>query len=450
MISPPGEGRRLSSSLLVTLCLTGGIGIAAPALLVAYTPTPSTQPARSHQAVTPVSAPIVPPTVLPPVEPVAIKELTPDEARAYNASVPFAGGAIAPARPFRFAGSEEDRERATDCLATAALYEAGDDTAGEKAVAQVVLNRVRHPAFPDTVCGVIFQGAERTSGCQFTFTCDGAMAHSWSQAAWKRAQDVAAQALAGSVDQTVGNATHYHTDWVVPYWSASLDKIAAVGSHLFFRWTGWWGTTPAFRMRYRGGEPRIAQLADRFDSHKSAEALADASHGTVDAATIAQAALPQPTPGDADLFLVSLDQRLDPATLRALAERACASRDYCKFMAWREDDATPDALPLSPAALSAMAFSYLRDRKRGFEKALWNCRTFPQANGDQCMNRVARSLPSKSRDFGLEKLPGSTTSHQAGAVPSGLSGVRRKPDDAATPEASPAPATRGVTGVGKR
>ena len=98
------------------------------------------------------------------------------------------------------------------------VYEAGDDPAGQRAVAQVVLNRVRHPAFPKTVCGVVFEGQDRTTGCQFTFSCDGALTRwSPSPALWTAARQIATAALTGTVYRPVGYATHYHTDWVVPY-----------------------------------------------------------------------------------------------------------------------------------------------------------------------------------------------------------------------------------------
>ncbi|MCZ3110870.1 cell wall hydrolase, partial [Acinetobacter baumannii] len=72
--------------------------------------------------------------------------------------------------------------RAIDCMAAAVLYEAGDDAVGQRAVAQVVINRVRHPAFPKTICAVVFQGSDRATGCQFTFTCDGALVrHHWTE-----------------------------------------------------------------------------------------------------------------------------------------------------------------------------------------------------------------------------------------------------------------------------
>jgi spore germination cell wall hydrolase CwlJ-like protein len=191
--------------------------------------------------------------------------LTPDEARAFNANVPFIPGPVSPARKFVYAGTHDDRERALTCLASAALYEAGDDKTGEQAVAQVVLNRARHPAFPSTICGVVFEGSSRRSGCQFTFTCDGSLRREPSPEAWQRAREIADRALSGYVFKKVGNATHYHTDWVVPYWSDTLDKLAAVHSHLFYRWRGDWGRAAAF-VQHPGGpeqlDSRIVSLAD--------------------------------------------------------------------------------------------------------------------------------------------------------------------------------------------
>ena len=432
--SEPTAQRALSVPIACVLIALSLLAIVAPILLVAYGPRP---PATIARVPVERHKPAPSPRGLPEVEPVVMKPVTPDEARAFNASVPFVKGPIPRARAFHFIGSDLDRERALDCLATAALYEAGDDTTGERAVAQVVLNRVRHPAFPGTVCGVVFQGAERVTGCQFTFTCDGALARDWSDDAWDRARDVAQRALAGSVDDAVGTAPHYHTDWVVPYWSASLDKIAAVETHLFFRWTGWWGTPAAFAMRYSGGEPRIDALASRFDAHKSDEAREQAMAGTVDAADAAPDAVPKPVAGDPNLFLVTLDSKFDPATLPVLAKRACGDRRYCKMMAWAADARTPTSLPLSPDALASMAFSYLRDSERGFEKALWNCRIYPRAGEGQCMNRIAQRLPPDHSGFALEKVAGT----QRGALPAsadtpaGLAGVRRK---AANPAADKA------------
>jgi spore germination cell wall hydrolase CwlJ-like protein len=162
---------------------------------------------------------------------------------------------IQPAAPFRFAGSQVDRARALQCLTQAIYYEAASEPEdGQRAVAQVVLNRVRHQAFPATVCGVIFQGSEKR-GCQFSFACDGALARIPARAAWARAARVADAALAGSVFAPVGTATHYHTYAVTPSWNRSLVMTGVFGAHFFHRWKGWWGMAAAFRQGYAGGEP---------------------------------------------------------------------------------------------------------------------------------------------------------------------------------------------------
>jgi len=168
-----------------------------------------------------------------------------------------ADASIRPALPFSTsAASTDDRARALQCLTAAIYYEAATEPdAGQRAVAQVILNRVRHPAFPATVCGVVYQGSERTTGCQFSFACDGSMGRVPSRAYWIRAMKVAAAALNGQVFAPVGLATHYHTYAVTPSWNRSLVMTAAIGAHFFHRWQGWWGTPAAFSQRYVGHEP---------------------------------------------------------------------------------------------------------------------------------------------------------------------------------------------------
>ena len=161
--------------------------------------------------------------------------LSMEQARTFNANVPFVPGPLPPARPFVFHGSPAARLQAADCLATAALYEAADDERGQRAVMQVVLNRVRAPGFPKTVCGVVYQGAELPTGCQFSFTCDGSLQRRPEHAGWAAARKLAMRALAGALFRPVGNATHYHADWTVPWWIDSLDKIAQVHGHIFYR-----------------------------------------------------------------------------------------------------------------------------------------------------------------------------------------------------------------------
>lgn len=149
-----------------------------------------------------------------------------------------------------------DTARAHYCLTAALYYEAASESDdGMRGVAQVVLNRVRHPSFPASICGVVFQGSQRPIVCQFTFACDGAMARAPSRANWARAGRIAAEALAGRTFPAVGLATHYHTLAVRPSWSSSLAMTNVVGAHIFHRWRGRWGTPAAFSRPYAGREP---------------------------------------------------------------------------------------------------------------------------------------------------------------------------------------------------
>lgn len=162
------------------------------------------------------------------------RALTMAEARASNAAVPIARNRRRTALPYRFRGGPAERAQAVDCLATAALYEVGNDPRGQRAVMQVILNRTRRPGFPRTICGVVYQGAARSSGCQFSFTCDRSFQRRPQHLGWGAARRAARRALAGRVFPAVGRATHYHADWVVPYWRDTLVKVGKVGPHLFY------------------------------------------------------------------------------------------------------------------------------------------------------------------------------------------------------------------------
>jgi spore germination cell wall hydrolase CwlJ-like protein len=193
-------------------------------------------------------APARPPA---PAAPVNVAEA----ARAANAARPFANEAIRPMAPFVLKTDAQDRDRAVHCLAQAVYYEAArEPRKGQEAVAQVVLNRVRHPAYPKSVCGVVYEGAARSAGCQFTFTCDGSLRWAPDAALFAKATDVARRALGGFVEADVGSATHYHADYVNPYWAPTLVKMTRIGAHIFYRWTGTWGEPPAFDGRYAGHE----------------------------------------------------------------------------------------------------------------------------------------------------------------------------------------------------
>ena len=370
------------------------------ALAIAFLNLPSRRPAT-------LPPPGVRIALTPPVvEPTRLIDIAPDDARKVNAERPFAKGPLQPAAPFVFAGSEEARARANACLAAAAWYEAGDDAEGEQSVMQTVLNRVRHPAFPSTVCGVVFQGSERSTGCQFTFTCDGALARTPSTAAWDRARAIAATALAGRVYAPVGVATHYHTDWVLPYWSGSLDKIAKVRTHIFFRFPGYWGTPGALRRSSAGEELKVAQLARLSPAHVQdgvdpATLLATASGNVPTEPPVAAApptiqgpALTLTLRGSGTIRYAKLDGRsyvmqLDPGAFAgkyAMAALAiCKGKLQCQVMGWRDGVAVPQSLPLPIADRASLSFLYVRDTPSALDRALWNCGQMRRANLEQCL-----------------------------------------------------------------
>lgn len=149
-----------------------------------------------------------------------------------------------------------DSYRALNCLTSAVYYEAGNEPEeGQRAVAQVVLNRVRNANWPNSVCGVVYEGSERLDyKCQFTFSCDGSMARMPMASAWVRARRIAQDALSGRVYTPVGLATHYHTLAVLPPWSSSLQPVAVIGAHIFYRNPGFNGTPAAFTLPYTGRE----------------------------------------------------------------------------------------------------------------------------------------------------------------------------------------------------
>jgi len=193
----------------------------------------------------------------------ALPALDPADAPADTARLGQRIDAGPAASPFSTAGTGLDKARALRCLTQAVYYEAASESeAGQRAVAQVVLNRVAHPTYPSSVCGVVFQGSQRSTGCQFTFTCDGSLRREPSRQGWERAQRVAARALAGEVFEPIGLATHYHTNWVNPYWAKTLDHVGTIGAHRFYRWKGSAGQSAAFTSLYTGGETLARSPAD--------------------------------------------------------------------------------------------------------------------------------------------------------------------------------------------
>jgi len=194
------------------------------------------------------------PLNLPP--PDLFRPIPPEEAVKENAERPFSSRPDTAAAAFNLKTDDANGSRALECLTQAVYYEAASEGAdGQRAVAQIVLNRMRHPGYPSTVCGVIYQGSEKLTGCQFTFTCDGSLVRIPVPSLWKQAQKIAAEALGGKVFGPVGHATHYHADYVLPFWADSLDKSVKVGRHIFYRFKGGMGSAGAFSQRYGGTEP---------------------------------------------------------------------------------------------------------------------------------------------------------------------------------------------------
>ena len=199
-----------------------------------------------------------------PISPSAteLRDVAPQDAVAMNALIPLAKlPSTAAARFTMGKATTAAKTQALECLTNAIYYEAGRESdAGQRAVAQVILNRVRHPAYPASVCGVVFEGSTRTTGCQFTFTCDGSMARAPMASEWARARKAAWAALNGSVHAAAGLATHYHANYVLPYWASSLVKTHIEGPHIFYRWAGGWGRPAAFRQRYAAREANVHAL----------------------------------------------------------------------------------------------------------------------------------------------------------------------------------------------
>ena len=142
------------------------------------------------------------------------------------------------------------------------------------------------PRFPASVCGVVYEGSTRQTGCQFTFTCDGSLIASPMRPAGGAAYKIAEAALSGAVYAPVGYATHYHADYVVPYWASTLAKNAVVGAHIFYRWAGGWGRPAPLPKPMPGMSPARLRCATprsrlftpaRFQSQGSevAEAIKD-------------------------------------------------------------------------------------------------------------------------------------------------------------------------------
>ena len=128
------------------------------------------------------------------------------------------------------------------CLATAIYFEArGEPEKGQMAVAQVVLNRVKNPAYPSTICGVVYQNKNRRNSCQFSFACDGIRDRITDMRSWAEANALAKKMVTSPTTtfmSDVGTATHYHATYVRPYWARRMKQTQKIGRHIFYRTYG--------------------------------------------------------------------------------------------------------------------------------------------------------------------------------------------------------------------
>jgi spore germination cell wall hydrolase CwlJ-like protein len=189
-----------------------------------------------------------------------------ETAEQLNAAIPFSAVPVETMGAFRaIPKSSPAYATALTCLTQAIYYEAANEPlTGKRGVAQVVLNRLRHPAYPATVCGVVYEGWDRPV-CQFSFVCDGSLQRAPMAMQWRQSRDVAAAALAGFVERSVGSATHYHADYVLPRWAYTLAKVSQIGRHIFYRFPGSGGRMATFSARWAARE-QIPQVdLARFD-----------------------------------------------------------------------------------------------------------------------------------------------------------------------------------------
>ncbi|MCP2016031.1 MAG: cell wall hydrolase [Erythrobacter sp.] len=397
----PAPAPRDERALAPLLALAGLVLL--PFLLLALfggTPVPASDPRASDAQVetAPMPVPDLPATG---DDTVVLSDLPAGDAQARNAGVAFAAIGPGSASPFAFRGSAADRLRARDCLALAGMAEAGGGDGDQRAVMQVILNRVRHPAFAGSVCGVVFEGSQRPTGCQFSFTCDGSLARRYSDAAWRAARARAEAMLGGATHAPVGNATHFHADYVYPWWSDRLDKVAKVGPHIFFRWRGFWGSRQALSARYTGGEPDPLRLRETALATAAAnplpgllgsgEAVRSITRDSVARAAgetpRAAASAGQPSRG-AGVHFVLVSPGDSPGALVDRARSLCAGGGYCRVQGWSDPAQVPASLPLTDSDRRSLRFSFAAANANGGEAVFFDCRLFSAPDIGTCLPAI--------------------------------------------------------------
>jgi spore germination cell wall hydrolase CwlJ-like protein len=193
-------------------------------------------------------ASVDPTAVIPPLDSPALSAIDKSVGANPNVPTPLAASsqlayarANAPATVFdNSAKADKFSQKDLWCLATAVYFEArGESYRGQVAVAQVVMNRLHHPLYPKTICGVVYQNQNMRNACQFSFACDGIPETVNDPKSWKQAEDIAKQVANGDLYLTeVANATHYHAAYVYPDWAPRLHRVTKIGQHIFYRFKG--------------------------------------------------------------------------------------------------------------------------------------------------------------------------------------------------------------------
>lgn len=312
------------------------------------------------------------------------------------------------AKPFFYHGRDVDRSNAVDCLAAAAWYEAGKAPEGQRAVIQIVINRLSHPSFPKSICGVVFQGSERETGCQFTFTCDGSLKRRFpSPAAWQKARRRAESALNGGVDESVGKATHYHASYVQPWWSGKLKRLTTVGEHVFYRWPG---RRSAFE-----NSPHLSSESD-FDTLVSESKARDADPAGLPNDAQLTASLPEseaaPSLGDLPARLPVANQTIFLGADRygasgrwaIAALNACVDRKDCLVLVYGDASSAERNRHLTTQFRERPLFLFIRDKASAMNIALWDCDRVTRPDPSQCLPASGPKLKLLMRERNVTPL----------------------------------------------
>lgn len=309
--------------------------------------------------------------------------------------------ALDAARPFHDRRGAIDRNRAAECLAAAAWYEAGNDPIGQRAVIQTIINRVNNSSFPNTFCGVVFEGSQLPTGCQFTFTCDGSLKRREPSAgAWKKALALSQEALAGFVDKSVGTATHYHAAYVDPWWNGKLERLSTVGPHIFYRWPGGRGSLP--HQKRLGTEEEYGELRKRALEEIATLGIAEAPVGAVPNGnvllTAPSANLNKPAAPQRSAVFLTLEESEPSGRWALAAMKACNGQKDCQVLGYVGRDQVLRNQAGAPAERSRPVFLFIRDAASTMSIALWDCQKVERPSQKECLPTDKASLANLMRE----------------------------------------------------